>query len=134
MVQMQEQPTLSILVVTPYSLCTSVLDFVLEYGAIWTGKDGSSILLYLRFLQKHPRVPDETPFQNHTLLILVVTLIAAQLKIVKLFDRLVYFLYHKSTPSEELHLGINNGWYISDKKDVFSKLCFLNCLLLFQIT
>ena len=96
-----------------------MLDFALEYRTIWTGKDGRSILLYLRFLQKHPRVPDETLFQNHTLLILVVTLLAAQLKFVKLFDRLVnFFVSKKSKPSEELHLGINNGWYISDKKNV----------------
>ena len=63
---MQEQRTFSSLVVNPYSLCTSVLDFALEYGTIWAGKDGSSILLYLRFLQKHPQVLNETPFQNHT--------------------------------------------------------------------
>ena len=62
---MQEQPTFSTLVVTPQYLCTSVLDFALVYGAIWSGKGGSSILLYLHFLQKHPRGPDETPFQNH---------------------------------------------------------------------
>ena len=116
---MQEQPTFSSLVVTPHSLCTSVLDFPLEYGVIWTGKERSSILLYLCFLQKHPRVSDETLFQNHMLLILNVTLLATQLKFVKLFDRLVYFFVSKkSKPSEELHLGISNGWYISDKKDV----------------
>ena len=71
-VQMQEQPTFSTLVVTPQYLCTSVLDFALVYGAIWSGKGGSSILLYLRFLQKHPRVPDERLFKI-TLLILAVT-------------------------------------------------------------
>ena len=69
---MQEQPTFSTLVVTPQYLCTSVLDFALAYGAIWSGKGGSSILLYLRFLQKHPRVPDERLFKI-TLLILAVT-------------------------------------------------------------
>ena len=69
---MQEQPTFSTLVVTPQYLCTSVLDFALVYGAIWSGKGGSSILLYLRFLQKHPRVPDERLFKI-TLLILAGT-------------------------------------------------------------
>ena len=66
---MQEQPTSSSLVLISNSRCTSLLDFTLEYGAIWTGKGGSSILLYLRFLQKHARVPDKTALQNHTLLI-----------------------------------------------------------------
>ena len=94
-VQIQEHPAFPSLIVTPHSLCTSVLNFAPEYGTIWTGKGGSSILLYLRFLQKHPQLTDETPFQNTTLFIVAVTLLAALLKFVKLFNRSVYFFVSK---------------------------------------
>ena len=96
---MQEQPTFSSLEVTLHSFCTSVLNFALEYSVIWTVK---GILLYLRFLQKHSRVPDETLLQNHTLLTLDVTLLAVQLKFVKLLDRSVYFFVSKKVSHRKI--------------------------------